>query len=96
VTTDAERFRTALDTLGWSGRYAAWRCCSDDRRFRRFASGAEQVPLELLAWIEGAARFFEAHPLPEGWLNGERAARRGPGPRPDACGAPRGFGPQVY
>ncbi len=69
-TSDASRLRAALDVLGWSQRYLAWRLFTPDPTIRKMARGSAAVPPELLAWLESAATPLRLHPLPEGWQNG--------------------------
>jgi DNA-binding transcriptional regulator YdaS (Cro superfamily) len=61
-----ERFRACMHTIGFSnGQFAKLLGRADDRRVRRWASGERAVPAEVAEWIEGAARYFTAHPPPQ-------------------------------
>lgn len=58
-----ERFRTILDTLGWSRTECARIMRRDPRQVRRWAAGSERDPMDQAAadWLELQA----ANPPPE-------------------------------
>lgn len=61
------RFLDCLTTLGWSFRHLAERLGIDERRVRRWATGALDVPENVMAWLDRLAAAIEADPLPQGW-----------------------------
>lgn len=59
-----DRFRACLTLLNMTHRhFAAWISVSD-RRVRGWATGSAEPPTLLADWLEGLARYLEAHPVP--------------------------------
>lgn len=62
--TWSDRLSFALATLHWSGRGLAAILKTDERKVRRWASGAYQPPIEIVEWLEMLAAFHARHPPP--------------------------------
>lgn len=77
--SDASRLRAALDTLGWTQRYLAWRTFSHEASIAAMCRNKQRAPPRLIEWLEAAAAHLKAHPLPDGWENGrDEEPRTGP------------------
>lgn len=62
--TPSDRLRDALATLHWSGRSLAAILRTDERKVRRWASGAYEPPEAVVAWLEALAAYHASHPPP--------------------------------
>lgn len=62
--TPSERLSATLTKLHWSGRGLAAILRTDERKVRRWASGAYEPPIEIVEWLERLAAFHEENPLP--------------------------------
>jgi ribosome-binding protein aMBF1 (putative translation factor) len=62
-----------VETIGWSLRYLAYRLACDDRTVRRWASGQNACPPEVIKWLNRLAKVHEKHPAPDGWRIHDRS-----------------------
>lgn len=58
------RFMECLGLLRWSKRTLAEAASLDERQVRRWTAGQADVPPAIAAWLERAARFHAANPVP--------------------------------
>lgn len=65
--SDASRLRAALDALGWTRADLAGRLGIREDSVRKMTMGRQAVAAGLLPWIEAAAAYLTAEPLPPGW-----------------------------
>ena len=60
----SDKFRTCLDTLGWSQRSLARLLDCDERMVRRWAAGQYSIPDNVAGWLATLAAFHAEHPAP--------------------------------
>ncbi len=61
----AARLAECLEQIHWSARQLARMIGVDERQIRRWLSGRGTVPGSVARWLDGLARYHEAHPAPQ-------------------------------
>jgi transcriptional regulator with XRE-family HTH domain len=61
----SERFRACLAALDWSQRSFASLMGINFVTVHRWATGKQEIPTDIAAWLETLARCHEANPRPE-------------------------------
>ena len=62
-----ESLRVCLAALRWSQRGLADALNTHPTTVRRWATGEQDVPENVAAWLEDLARYAQQRPYPEGW-----------------------------
>jgi hypothetical protein len=65
MTMDADRFRTCMEAVDWSLRGLGRLLNVNLATVQRWASGEQDVPVHIAAWLETLAQAHERNPPPE-------------------------------